>query len=1026
MHLSSAFSVDNRLQECLFGLGIGTHGRCLPSNQLWETLIIQTSHFKRGSIMRHISTSVVFAILVLIISGTGNQSTVFGQPAVQGPRAGSVPSGVAVSTNSFSEASLASSGGGGLKSFEINEEIEKLPTPANVVRPLGPEGSNYFEDHSASLSKVAAGTARPVAMKSFEGIPQTNYIPPDPIIAVGPNNVIVAVNASFRIFDKSGAILKTINSGTWFSAVVPSASPSDPIVMYDHFANRWIFASINVDTKSKKSYILLSTSANDNPIGTWHSWALPSDVVGDSAVNNWSDYERVGFDSAAIYITGNQFDYTSGRFKYSKVRVIDKSKLYADTAGAVTWYDFWDFRDPTNTTNALFGLRPTIMFGNPGVEFLVNQSPYSTGTFFTVWTVTNPLDNPACTGVDVPVVQYSSPPNPNQLGGGSLLIEAGGSDIRNEPVYRDSSIWAVQSIASGAGNQYSAVRYVKINPFQNKTVEDVAMGLAGYWHIYPSIMVDQDKNIIITFSRSNIFEYMGAYATGRRAIDPFGLAPSVTMREGLGNYVKDFGSGRNRWGDYSGIALDPAEPNTIWTHTEFVSATSTWGTWVAKMKMGPVSGPFLSLDRSSFSFGKLPLGSTSDTVSVTITNDGTDSLTIASISALSKHFKVTNLPTLPVNIQSLNSLTLRFLFAPQTSGSFQDSLLLNNNDPTKPSVVVRMTGSGYVLTNPVVGTMYATSDANDGGRLFTVNTSTGGTTLVGPTTANQITGMGVHPATKQLIGLDPNGSSLGTLYQLSTSGFYAKNIGSIGGFNLRGMAIKDDSTFYAGTISGTILKVKYPTCETTLVAVSGLLTGGLTLNPVTGELWLAARPILGAKDGIYKVDVAAGKVKLIGKTGFGVQTNALLFDKNGKLYGVTGQGTDPSNLILIDTSTAAGTLIGSMGIAGIQAIALSPDAPAGVGRSAPTALPSTYSLEQNFPNPFNPTTKIQFSLPTASKVTLKLFDALGREVVTLVDGIRQPGIYLVTLDGSRLASGVYYYRLTAGGFDDIKRMVLLK
>ncbi len=976
--------------------------------------------------MRHISTSVILAVLVLLTVGTGNQSTVFGQSAVQGPKAGSVLNGVAVSTNNFTEQSLASSGGGGLKSFEINEQIEKLPTPPNVVRPLGPEGSNYFEDLSTPLSKVAAGTARPVAIKSFEGIPQTNYIPPDPIIAVGPNNVIVAVNASFRIFDKSGTILKTINSGTWFSAVVPSASPSDPIVMYDHFANRWIFASINVDTKSKKSYILLSTSANDNPIGTWYSWALPSDVVGDSAVNNWSDYERVGFDSAAIYITANQFDYTSNKFKYSKVRVIDKSKLYANTAGAVTWSDFWDFRDPANTTSALFGLRPTIMFGNPGVAFLVNQSPYATGTFFTVWTVLNPLNNPSCTGVDVPVVQYSSPPNPNQLGGGSLLIEASGSDIHNEPVYRDSSIWAVQSIASGAGNQYSAVRYVRINPFQSKTVEDVAMGLAGYWHIYPSIMVDQDKNIIITYSRSNIFEYMGAYATGRRAIDPFGLAPSVTLREGLGNYVKDFGSGRNRWGDYSGIALDPGEPNTIWTHTEFVSATSTWGTWVSKMKMGPVPGPFISLDRSLFSFGQLPIGSTSDTVSVTITNDGQDTLTIANVPALSKHFKVTNLPALPLKIQSLNSLTLRLVFAPQTGGSLQDSLVLNSNDPSKPSVAVRLTGSGYILTDPVIGTMYATSDANDGGRLFTVNTSTGGATLVGPTTANQITGMGVHPVTKQLIGFDPNGSTLGTLYRLSTSGFYAKNIGSIGGNNLRGMAFKDDSTFYAGTLSGTVLKIKYPTCETTQVATSGLLAGGLALNPITRELWLAARPILGAKDGIYKVDIATGTVKLVGKTGFGFQTNALLFDKNGKLYGVTGQGTDPSNLILIDTSTAVGTLIGSLGIAGIQAIALTPDAPAGVSSPLPSALPSTYSLDQNFPNPFNPTTKIQFSLPSASKVTLKLFDALGRLVVTLVDGIRQPGVYLVTLDGSRLASGVYYYRLTAGGFDDIKRMVLLK
>ena len=945
---------------------------------------------------------------------------------VKGPKAGSVSSGATTSTNNFTATPTIGGEREGLESFEINRRVEKLAPPKHLVAPLGPEGSNYHEDIATPMSKVASGTARPVLLKSFVGVPQTSYIPPDPILAVGPDHIISAVNATFRIFDKNGAVLKDINSNVWFSNVVPNASVSDPIVMFDHFANRWIFTSIYSSDNLKKSYILLSVSATSSAIGTWYNWALPADLLGDSTVTNWSDYERVGFDSLAIYITGNQFEYVTGGFQYTKVRVIDKSKLYANTAGPASWYDFWDLKEPSNFAT-VFGLRPSIIFGKPGAEFLVNESPFTIGTFFTLWTIKNPLSDPTCTGVDVPVVQYSPAPNPGQLGGGTLLIEAAGSDIHNEPVYRDSSLWAVHSIASGVGNAYSAVRYVRMNPFQGTTVEDVALGLAGYWHIYPAIMVDKDKNLIITYCRSNIFEYMGAFVTGHKSSDPPGLAPSVTIREGLGNYVKDFGSGRNRWGDYNGIALDPSDPNAIWTHTEFVSAKDTWGTWVAKLKMGPLPGPVASLDRSSIGFAKTEIGKSSDTVFVTVTNDGQDTLAISSIAALSQHFKLLSPPTLPRKLESLGNIILKLVFTPQSPGAMVDSLVLTTNDPAKPTAIVKLSGTGFNFLKAQLGTLYATSDATDGGRIFSVNTSSGFATAIGPTSTGQITGLRVHPATKELIGIDPNtGSSSGTLYRLTSSGFFVQSLASISVPDIRGMAFINDSNFYIGTTKGLIYKAKYPSGVCTLIATTGLLFGGLAVNPTSGELWLAARPLIGSKDAIYKVNISTGATTLVGKTGFGVQTNDILFDKNGKLYGVTASSGSPNTLIVIDTTTAAGSLIGNMGFSAIQAIALNPDGVAGVAAKVGSIVPKTYSLEQNYPNPFNPTTMIQFGIPKASTVSLKLYDALGREVLTLADGVRQPGTYQVSFDASKYASGVYYYRLIAGSFDNIKRMLLLK
>jgi hypothetical protein len=89
-------------------------------------------------------------------------------------------------------------------------------------------------------------------------------------------------------------------------------------------------------------------------------------------------------------------------------------------------------------------------------------------------------------------------------------------------------------------------------------------------------------------------------------------------------------------------------------------------------------------------------------------------------------------------------------------------------------------------------------------------------------------------------------------------------------------------------------------------------------------------------------------------------------------------------------------------------------------------VPEHYSLSQNYPNPFNPTTKIRFELPKSSFATIVVYDALGREVVTLVNEQLKPGTYEADWSADKIASGVYYYKLTAGGYTETKKMVLMK
>jgi hypothetical protein len=89
-------------------------------------------------------------------------------------------------------------------------------------------------------------------------------------------------------------------------------------------------------------------------------------------------------------------------------------------------------------------------------------------------------------------------------------------------------------------------------------------------------------------------------------------------------------------------------------------------------------------------------------------------------------------------------------------------------------------------------------------------------------------------------------------------------------------------------------------------------------------------------------------------------------------------------------------------------------------------IPGQYALSQNYPNPFNPTTVIEFSLPTTQFVSVKVYNILGQEVETLMNGVQNAGTYTLRFDASKLVSGVYFYRVQAGQFSQTRKMLLMK
>ena len=91
-----------------------------------------------------------------------------------------------------------------------------------------------------------------------------------------------------------------------------------------------------------------------------------------------------------------------------------------------------------------------------------------------------------------------------------------------------------------------------------------------------------------------------------------------------------------------------------------------------------------------------------------------------------------------------------------------------------------------------------------------------------------------------------------------------------------------------------------------------------------------------------------------------------------------------------------------------------------------SSLPATIELGQNYPNPFNPTTVISYQLPVMSKVSISVYDILGRKVAMLVDEVKNAGSHKISWNASPVPSGVYVYELRAGGKTYSKKMILLK
>jgi hypothetical protein len=461
----------------------------------------------------------------------------------------------------------------------------------------------------------------PALIGSFEAInfdtdaanAEFYHIPPDPIGAAGPNHLVCVVNTSIEWYTKAGVKQNSQRlgrnaataAGSFFASLNPTNNTFDPKVIYDQHAGRFLVVTLERQGNSpgsptNSSRILLAVSDDSDPNGTWYFAAFDS-MINLGGTDTWGDYPGFAVDEEAVYITLNMFTFAASPiFVSSLVWIVDKSPFYSNGTPAFGVYD----PGTLSGVGAVNTPQPAHVFGPAGVAsgvgtFLVSSgwTDGSGNDFLGVIRVNNPLSSPTFVNSFISLggdIHTGTVPDAPQSGT-NVLIDAGDSRMYHA-VWRDNHLYAVNTVNPPSGTDAgeatahwyqidtSILSALTLTDQGNIGGEDIAADTHTY---YPSIAVDFQGNIGIGFAASAPTIFPGAYYTGRTNTETAGTVQTAgTLAAGVDHYIRTFGGARNRWGDYSGISLDPATESTFWVFNEYALTRGTvisgedgrWGT----------------------------------------------------------------------------------------------------------------------------------------------------------------------------------------------------------------------------------------------------------------------------------------------------------------------------------------------------------------------------------------------------------------------------------------------------------------
>ena len=583
---------------------------------------------------------------------------------------------------------------------EFNEEQEE----ENQRSGLAGRQASMLEDTVVQGTAAASSSVTIIPNKNFNGIGSgiagfsVSGAPPDTNGAVGATQYIQAVNSAFAVFNKNtGALLlgpedfRTLYTG--FGGLCETQGGSDPVVLYDKLAGRWILSILVSSNAQNFECFAVSTSADAT--GSYNRYAIPFG-------GNLNDFPKLGVWPDAYYFSGNEFDQVNNgglvdrnfcainrdaALNGGALQIICFKVAVSQTSGAVLPADMDGTTPPPP--------------GEPGFFIVLGRDFTSLRMFKFHVDFATPANSVLLGPVDIAVAAFnrlcpgsSCIPQPNTT---QLLASIG--DVPNFRVaYRNfgdhETIVLNHSVQTGTsgGVRWYEIRDPNGTPavFQQGTFAPDAN-----WRWMAGIATDKAGNIAAGYSLSSSTIRPSIAIAARGVSDPLGtLGPELVAFSGTGSQTPTLG----RWGDYSAMTVDPEDDCTFWYTNEYLPADGNfnWRTRIVSFSLsGCITAPVAMLNPASLAFANQGTGTSSAAQAIMLTNNGPGALTISNISAVGD-FSQTN--DCPVSLVVGSSCAINVVFTPTASGTRNGTLTVSDNSSNGPHVAA-LTGTGIAAGN---------------------------------------------------------------------------------------------------------------------------------------------------------------------------------------------------------------------------------------------------------------------------------------------------------------------------------------
>lgn len=703
----------------------------------------------------------------------------------------------------------------------------RRPMPPHVSVESGPD---------LVLQQIVGPLVGTTNLLNFDGVSDRDGVaPPDTNASVGATQAVETVNLSYQVFDKnSGSSLfgpaEITSIWTGFGGLCETGSVSDPVVLYDKAAGRWVISIVAFNATFSSNFECVAISTTSDATGSFNRYAFSFGV-------NLNDYQKIGVWPDAYYLSANIFP-NGGLFSGPQACALDRTKMLAGNAATMQCFQ---------RGTADFSLLPSDLDGATAPpagspNFFVELGTSTSLNLFKFHVdFTTPANSTFTGPTSITVSSYTDACSPLgtciQQKGVTQRLDSLGDRLMHRLAYRNfgghESIVSTHSIANGSS---TAVRWYEIrSPNGTPTVfQSGTFAPDNNFRWMPSIGMDQAGDIVLGYSESSTAIFPSIFFTGRLASDSLGTMESeASIQSGLGSQNGNL----SRWGDYTSIAIDPSDDCTFWHANEYLPATGSfnWHTRLASFKFAscvPVTPDFtLTATPASqtvtqgnsttytatvsavggfngtvtFSASGLPAGATATYSPTSVTTSGSSTLTVTTDATL------TPTGTFTITVTGTSGSTVH---------STTVSLVVNSN---APDFSISATPASQTVVQGKSTTYTATITAINGfGGAVTFSASglpTGATASFSPTS---VTGSGSSTLTITTASTTPTGTSTITITGTSSSTVHSTTVTLV-------VNSAADFTISATPASLTVARGTRGIYTVTITAIGGF-SGTVTLS----------------------------------------------------------------------------------------------------------------------------------------------------------------------------------------------------